>query len=189
MSLLSTPAPNCSGSSASSSRSSAAAGERGRARCGHFTSLREASARTREVVSLDLSGSEDLRCTNLFCEKVGGPCLCKLARAVERMRGLEELRLDGSALSAVPDAVWALPRLRRLGLADNGLTALAVPPGGAPALEELSLRGNAGLRRLDAGAGALPRLRALDVRGTALGDLGGGLQGLEHWSGGVAVRR
>lgn len=45
-----------------------------------FRSLHEAALRPDEVRRLDLAASPQLRCNNLLCTDVGGPCLCKVSR-------------------------------------------------------------------------------------------------------------
>lgn len=37
-----------------------------------------------KATALLLPSSKDLVCNNLFCEKVTGPCVCRLERVLER---------------------------------------------------------------------------------------------------------
>ena len=75
--------------------------------------------------ALDLSRSEDLLCRNLVCERVGEPCICRLAVALERHAAtLAWLSLAGNGLTQLPAALTALPALRHLDLSANGLSAL-----------------------------------------------------------------
>ena len=79
------------------------------------------------VRALCLSESEDLVCNNLICEKVGGPCVCRLARYLEQHAdvlsdSIVELDLSRNALPAVPDAVFKLRNLRVLDLSGNALS-------------------------------------------------------------------
>jgi len=55
------------------------------------------------VAELDLSGTAqqphaDLVCVNIMCEQVGGACICRLSRVLERpsLRDLRTLRLAGN---------------------------------------------------------------------------------------------
>ena len=58
------------------------------------------------VTELDLSGRggahEDLVCVNIMCEHVGGVCICRLSRVLERpsMQNLHTLRLAGNGCAA-----------------------------------------------------------------------------------------
>jgi len=115
-----------------------AAAEAARVRCssGIARSLQEAAAATPDaagVTELDLSGSGskphgDLVCVNLMCEHVGGVCICRLSRVLERssLAQLETLRLGGNGLAALPPSVWKLQKLKLLDLTDNHIAA--VPP-------------------------------------------------------------
>ncbi|KAK9838366.1 hypothetical protein WJX81_007508 [Elliptochloris bilobata] len=83
------------------------------------TSVADA-VRTRDLQALDLSCSQDLLCRNLVCEKVGEPCICRLASVLERHAGtLTWLSLSGNGLEALPDALTALRSLRYLDLSAN----------------------------------------------------------------------
>ena len=75
--------------------------------------------------ALDLSRSEDLLCRNLVCERVGEPCICRLAGALERHAAtLAWLSLAGNGLTQLPAALTALPALRYLDVSANELSAL-----------------------------------------------------------------
>lgn len=109
-----------------------------RSSCAVARSLQEAAAAPRTVdaaavTELDLSGSGsqphgDLVCVNMMCEHVGGVCICRLSRVLERssLAQLETLRLGGNGLSALPPSVWRLQKLKLLDLKDNRFAA--VPP-------------------------------------------------------------
>ena len=45
-----------------------------------FSSLHEAALRPGMVQRLDLVASPQLRCNNLLCDEVGGPCICRFSR-------------------------------------------------------------------------------------------------------------
>lgn len=75
--------------------------------------------------ALDLSRSEDLLCRNLVCERVGEPCICRLAVVLERHAAtLAWLSLAGNGLSQLPASLTALPALRHLDVSANRLSAL-----------------------------------------------------------------
>lgn len=154
-----------------------------------FTTLQEASRRTRDVLELDLRGSDELICRNVFCEKLGEPCVCRLASVLERTKNVRRLVLRGCGIGAVPDGVWHLPLLRSLDLSGNRLDSLRVPDNGGLALEELVLSDNPQLRVFDAGKGALPILRTLDLRGCDRCELGPGIAYVQHWAGGMELHR
>ena len=60
-----------------------------------------------------------------MCERVGEPCICRLAVALERHTAtLAWLSLAGNGLTQLPAALTALPALRYLDLSANGLSAL-----------------------------------------------------------------
>lgn len=90
--------------------------------------------------------------------------LTRLASVLERTKNVRRLVLRGCGIGAVPDGVWHLPLLRSLDLSGNRLDSLRVPDNGGLALEELVLSDNPQLRVFDAGKGALPILRTLDLR-------------------------
>ena len=94
---------------------------------------------------LDLSGSPDLVCNNLLCEKVGDPCICRLSRALERLPQLLRLDLSGNGLTQLPDSLCTLRRLQHLDLRANRLSSLPAGIWDMQQLELLDLRGNAEL--------------------------------------------
>ncbi|GLD99849.1 hypothetical protein PINS_up008577 [Pythium insidiosum] len=132
------------------------------------TSLRDV-ARGQRVQALLLPRSQDLICKNLMCEHVGSSCACKLALVLERVPDLEEMDLSRNQLRFLPDATFALSRLRRLNVAGNMLETLSPGIARLQELEELNLAHNR-LRDVpvDDLLASLPRLQALDVRGNPL---------------------
>lgn len=112
----------------------------------------------RELVSLPvgslvidtivLRSSQDLVCRNLFCDKVGLPCLCKLEHA------LSSPHLD-------------LSRIKRLDLSSNKLTSLPPSIEKMVHLEELNLRDNS-LRNLPSYLNGLQKLKIIDLSGNPL---------------------
>ena len=79
------------------------------------------------VVRIAMSRSDDLKCVNLFCEKVGGPCVCRLERAICRehlVATVEELDLSGNGLTHLPPSIAKLTQLRLLDLSSNSIASL-----------------------------------------------------------------
>ena len=81
------------------------------------------------VRELRLRASPDLVCSNLMCEKVTKPCLCRLERALQAASplGLEVLDLSGNMLDALPPYVAVLagsPRTLTVDLSNNLFTRL-----------------------------------------------------------------
>jgi len=89
-------------------------------------SLSEATRAGKRLRELILSSSEDLRCVNLMCEKVGEPCICRLARTLSQTPALERLVLSNNNLTVLPEEVFKLQSLRYLDLSNNLLREL--PP-------------------------------------------------------------
>jgi hypothetical protein len=79
------------------------------------TSLAAALSAPRGTIkTLDLSGrapSTDLTCINLMCEKVGEPCVCRLAGALEKLagRGLVEVRVGVGVRKLVEEGRGVVP--------------------------------------------------------------------------------
>jgi Leucine-rich repeat (LRR) protein len=89
-------------------------------------SMREALLmNTSRVQVLDLSHSPDIVCVNLMCDKLGGPCVCRLARFIEQNKWneLKELKLKGNKMETLPPSIF-LQGLHRLDVSDNLLTDL-----------------------------------------------------------------
>lgn len=81
------------------------------------------------VRELRLRSSPDLVCSNLMCEKVTKPCLCRLERALQAANplDLEVLDLSGNNLDVLPPFVATLaktPRTFTLDLSNNLFTRL-----------------------------------------------------------------
>ena len=98
------------------------------------------------VKSIVLRGSEDLMCVNLFCEKVGGPCICRLERALSKEQlatTVEDLDLSNNNLTQLPPSLLKLTQLRTLNLSQNQLITLDTQSLSAlPHLEHLNVRNN-----------------------------------------------
>jgi len=78
------------------------------------------------VSSLVLRASKDLVCTNLWCEKVTGPCVCRLERTLQKIdvSGLKHLDLSGNRLTELPPSVRGLTALREIDLSDNDFASV-----------------------------------------------------------------
>lgn len=99
---------------------------------------------TSRVHVLDLRKSNDLRCVNLMCGQVGGPCVCRLARFLEQNRWecLSSLILADNELLHIPSLT--LPALTHLDVSCNKLTSLTPELlAGLPSLQVLDCSGNA----------------------------------------------
>ena len=53
--------------------------------------------------------------------QVGDPCICRLARVLERCPNLQTLCLSHNKLSILPDSVELLAQLQRLDISHNSL--------------------------------------------------------------------
>ena len=90
------------------------------------TTLRQASLNPEGTTKITLKASQDFVCTNLFCERVGGSCSCKLARWMEqtqpRLTNLAELVVDDNGLTSLPwPALARLPKLLVVSARNNDL--------------------------------------------------------------------
>ena len=84
-------------------------------------------AQTKIVRNVILSASEDLKCVNLFCEKVGGPCICRIERVLARddlKSSVEILDLSVNKLTQLPPSLYKLNAMKTLTLRDNDLENL-----------------------------------------------------------------
>jgi Leucine-rich repeat (LRR) protein len=92
------------------------------------------------IQAISLKGSSDLVCRNIFCDKVGQPCLCKLEHALSSPRldlsMIRTINLSSNGLTALPPSLERMINLEELDLSENSLTAL---PSFLPKLEKLSL--------------------------------------------------
>ena len=90
-------------------------------RRGVFYSLKRASAKSKEVVELNLSASDDLTCLNVMCSKLGEPCLCRASVVLGKFKNLEKLDISRNRLTALPESLDQLERLKSLNIANNPL--------------------------------------------------------------------
>ena len=75
---------------------------------------------------LKLTGSSELICLNMMCDKVGQTCLCRLSMVLDRLQHLQHLDLSGNQLDRLPE-VWHLRGLKTLDVSDNNLGARVAP--------------------------------------------------------------
>jgi Leucine-rich repeat (LRR) protein len=99
--------------------------------------------RSPSMRALDLTGSSDLLCVNMVCEKVGEPCVCRLSRVLERNgRELRSLVLAGNKLTQLPASVFELQHLQVLDLSENELTEIPADVMKLESLKILDVRNN-----------------------------------------------
>ena len=75
---------------------------------------------------LELAAAPDLMCANIMCEKLGGPCMCRVSIALQKLPHLTHLDLSNNHLPQVPDAVSPqyLPKLASLNVSGNAIAEL-----------------------------------------------------------------
>lgn len=91
---------------------------------------------------LNLASSPDLICTNIICEKVGDPCICRLSHALERLKNLVSLDLSGNRLTALPASIGSLKHLETLNASRNDLKELPSTMNDLHSLQTLDISGN-----------------------------------------------
>lgn len=91
---------------------------------------------------LNLASSVELTCTNIICEKVGDPCICRLSHALERLKNLVSLNLSGNRLTALPTSIGSLNCLEILDASNNDLRELPPTIGDLQTLQTLNITGN-----------------------------------------------
>lgn len=103
---------------------------------------------------------------------------------ISELKSLEELRVDGDffldpkyKISALPDQLTQLSRLRLLSLEDQVIVQLPESFGQLAALEELHIRGNL-LSQLPSSITQLKALRVLDLKGNEIKELPTGMSGM-----------
>ena len=131
------------------------------------SSMREALlASPQKVHSLNLAKSPDMICSNLMCEKLGDPCVCKLARFLEQNKwpSLEELHLSGNNLTVLPTALF-MPSLKILDCSSNQIKSLPQEISQCQNLEVLNISHNLLTSLPFESLRAMPRLSAVHVSG------------------------
>lgn len=94
-------------------------------------SLNELYQKRSTVTQLCLSASNDLKCVNLMCEKLGYGCACRLALALERCSQLQLIDISENLLPLLPDSLWSSTFTKSLEILkcnNNRLTSLSLPP-------------------------------------------------------------
>ena len=105
-------------------------------------SLLEAN-RSPGMRALELRASEDLRCVNMMCEKVGEACVCRLSRVLEKNGAvLRSLCLAGNGLEQLPPSVFELPHLQVLDLSGNAWREIPESVVNLKSLKVLDVTGN-----------------------------------------------
>ena len=90
-------------------------------------SLLQLSQQGAKVTELLLPCSPDLVCNNLFCDKVGMACLCRLERALQKANPMQLKRIDlsGNRLEELPPFIYTLKDLEELDISKNNFS---IPP-------------------------------------------------------------
>ena len=91
---------------------------------------------------LNLASSSDLICTNIICEKVGDPCICRLSHALEKLKNVVSLNLSGNRLTALPASIGSLKHLEVLDASNNDLRELPPTMSDLRSLQTLHISGN-----------------------------------------------
>lgn len=114
-------------------------------------SLREASLSPEHVTFLDLSSSNTFVCRNMFCEKVGESCICRLSLWLSqmgpRLPSLTSLSLASNGLETIPESIEELKHIKLLDLKDNDIQTLPDSLWKLGSLEVLDLRNNPKISR------------------------------------------
>lgn len=150
-------------------------------------SLSQAFKFRNTATALIMSSHPDLLCMNMMCEKVGGPCACRLALALSRMPLLRRVDISRNSFNVLPDSLTELSDLQHLDLscklianelyyvfeadclrADNGLKDFPTTLASCPKLSHLDLSYNSITEMGAESLRAFPALSHLDLRGNPL---------------------
>ena len=88
----------------------------------------KSGSKSHQLTELRLSNTEDMVCNNIMCEKLGDPCVCKLARVLlsSRLPNVSVLDVSANRLPLVPDNMWDMGKaVTTLVLSDNKLTEIS----------------------------------------------------------------
>ena len=85
-------------------------------------SLAEATRHGKKCETLKLSKSEDLICKNIMCEKLGEPCICRLARCLSFTPNVVDIDLSDNGLTNLPDTIYSLQKLQKIDLKGNSFS-------------------------------------------------------------------
>jgi hypothetical protein len=75
-----------------------------------------------KLQGIALRASKDLICTNLMCEKVTQPCICRLELALQSVNNPESILfidISGNALTSLPPSLSRFTELKFLDLSEN----------------------------------------------------------------------
>jgi hypothetical protein len=61
-----------------------------------------------------MSSHDDFVCNNMMCEKIGGACVCKLARYLDHLPVVREMELSKNSFDILPDNLWEATGLQEL---------------------------------------------------------------------------
>lgn len=111
-------------------------------------SLAEVISSKQPIFGLILRSSKDLTCTNLFCERVTEPCVCRLDKVLnmKKLTDLKQLDLSSNGLFALPPSLSALEQLEELDLSHNNLSEIPSFLLSLPNLKVLNIAGNIGIK-------------------------------------------
>jgi Leucine-rich repeat (LRR) protein len=111
-------------------------------------SLAEVMASKQPILGLVLRGSQDMMCTNLFCERVSEPCVCRLDRVLKmkKLSNVKILDLSNNNLDLLPPSIHALEHVEELNISGNKLCEIPDFVLTLPHLKVINVSGNAGIR-------------------------------------------
>lgn len=82
----------------------------------------------RAIENIILKSCEDLVCRNLFCEKIGKSCLCRLEHALASpfvdLTSVKSVNLSSNKLESLPPSISKMNNLEELDISENSFTEL-----------------------------------------------------------------